>query len=305
MRNTKKSLFVLLLLIVSVLMTSCFDLNDDLNKGGITPPSDDSTQAYVDYNGGVPSFTVPDTITAYENYSPLDGLGRCGPAEACLGRELMPKEDEERDSLSSVNPSGWKQAKYPGVISGDYLYNRCHLIGFQLAGEQANKLNLITGTRYMNIEGMLPFENMVADYIRETDNHVMYRVTPVYADQYDLLASGVIIEALSLEDGGDGISFSIYAYNKQPGVVINYRDGSSYLSGEAPSTDTDDETDSTPDIIVINTSSKKFHLPTCSGATSMSDKNREEREYSEETLNSLLEEGYSPCGTCKPMKDAA
>lgn len=299
MRNIKKSLFLLLLLIISVFMTSCFGTNDKN-----TPPSDDSSLAYVDYNGGVPSFSIPDKIKAYEDYSELDGLGRCGRAEACLGRELMPGDDEERDSLSGVTPSGWKQAKYPGVVDGDYLYNRCHLIGFQLAGEQANKLNLITGTRYMNIEGMLPFENMVADYIKETGNHVMYRVTPVYADRYDLLASGVIMEGLSVEDGGDGISFCIYAYNKQPGVVINYRDGSSYLSGENPPTDAEEE-EAAPDIVVINTSSKKFHLPTCSGATSMSEKNREEREYSEETLNALLQEGYTPCGTCKPMKDAA
>ncbi len=183
-----------------------------------------SGQAYVVINDGQPEFTEEDmTVQAYEYYSPLDMLGRCGYAMACLGQELMPTE--ERGTIGQVKPSGWQTVKYD-FVDGKYLYNRCHLIGFQLAGENANEQNLITGTRYLNTEGMLPFENEVAQYIEDTANHVLYRVTPVY-DGSNLLARGVQIEALSVEDGGAGICFNIYCYNNQPGVVIDYRTGES------------------------------------------------------------------------------
>ena len=160
---------------------------------------------------------------AFESYAELDTLGRCGVAFASVGKELMPTED--RESISDVTPSGWK---YQGVsnnnrydfVDNGYIYNRCHLIGFQLTGENANEKNLITGTRYLNIRGMLPFEDMVADYVKETGNHVMYRVTPIFGE-YDLVASGVLIEGYSVEDEGDGICFCVYAYNVQPGVEIN------------------------------------------------------------------------------------
>lgn len=183
-----------------------------------------SGEAYIVINNNEPEFS-DDALTtdAYEFYSELDALNRCGYAMACIGQELMPTED--RGSIGQVKPTGWQTVKYD-FVDGKYLYNRCHLIGFQLTGENANERNLITGTRYLNVEGMLPFENMVADYIKETGNHVLYRVTPIF-DGNNLVARGVQMEALSVEDSGDGICFNIYAYNNQPGVVIDYSTGES------------------------------------------------------------------------------
>jgi len=181
-------------------------------------------KAYVSINNNVPFFTETDlTTTSYEKYSKLDSLGRCGVAIASVGKDLMPTE--ERGNIGSVKPTGWNTVKYKG-IDGNYLYNRCHLIGYQLSGENANEKNLITGTRYMNVEGMLPFENMVADYVKETNNHVLYRVTPMF-DGKNLLVSGVLIEAKSVEDNGKGIQFNVYCYNVQPGIEINYKTGAS------------------------------------------------------------------------------
>lgn len=186
-----------------------------------------SGSAYAVINGNVPLFDEADMTTgSYEYYSELDYLGRCGYVMACIGRDLMPIED--RESISHIKPSGWIQAQYD-FVDGQSLYNRCHLIGFQLTGENANERNLITGTRYMNTEGMLPFENMVADYIKETGNHVLYRVTPIY-DGDDLVASGVQMEAKSVEDDGEGICFHVYVYNNQPGVTIDYATGESWES---------------------------------------------------------------------------
>ena len=168
-----------------------------------------------------------DDITAVSNefYSELDSLGRCGYTMACIGEDLMPTQP--RESISQVKPTGWKQKKYD-FVDGESLYNRCHLIGFQLTGENANERNLITGTRYMNTEGMLPFENMVADYIKETGNHVLYRVTPIFQGD-ELVARGVQMEAFSVEDSGDGICFCVYIYNNQPGVTIDYATGHNWL----------------------------------------------------------------------------
>lgn len=186
-----------------------------------------SGNAYVEVNGNVPYFTQEDMTTdAYETYTPLDSLGRCGVAMSCIGEELMPTED--RGSIGQVKPSGWHTVKYD-FVDGKYLYNRCHLIGYQLTGENANRENLITGTRYLNVEGMLPFENMVADYIKETGNHVMYRVTPVFEGE-ELVARGVLMEAKSVEDNGDGILFCVYVYNNQPGVEIDYLTGQSKIA---------------------------------------------------------------------------
>ncbi len=183
-----------------------------------------SGEPYVEVNGNVPYFTEAEmTATSYETYAPLDALGRCGVATSCIGKELMPTE--ERGSIGQVKPSGWQTVKYD-FVDGKYLYNRCHLIGFQLTGENANKSNLITGTRYMNTEGMLPFENMVADYIKETGNHVLYRVTPVFQGN-ELVARGVLMEAKSVEDNGGGILFCVFVYNNQPGVEIDYLTGES------------------------------------------------------------------------------
>jgi len=181
--------------------------------------------AYAIINSNEPLFEEEDYVPeSFEFYSELDELGRCGYAMACIGKDLMPTE--ERESISHVKPSGWVQAEYD-IVDGKNLYNRCHLIGFQLTGENANKCNLITGTRYMNVEGMLPFENMIADYIKETGNHVLYRVTPVYEGD-NLVASGVVLEAVSVEDLGEELYFHVYVYNVQPGVIIDYATGESH-----------------------------------------------------------------------------
>lgn len=261
-------------------------------------------EPYVVINDNQPFFGEEEyTTEAFETYSALDGLGRCGTAYACVGEELMPAG--ERESISSVKPSGWINVEY----GGQYLYNRCHLIGFQLTGENANERNLITGTRYMNVEGMLPFENLVADYVKETSNHVLYRVTPLYEGD-NLVASGVQMEAMSVEDKGEGVCFNVYCYNVQPGVAIDYATGDSWLEGDVPARSGSDssavpeETSSgststaeQEQEYVLNTSSKKFHLPDCSGVTSMSPENRQD--YTG-TRQSLIDQGYSPCGTCKP-----
>ena len=184
--------------------------------------------AYVIINDNEPYFTEDDLTTeAFEEYAPLDMLGRCGSAYANICKEIMPTE--ERGAIGHVKPSGWQTVKYNGIVEGNYLYNRCHLIGFQLAGENANERNLITGTRYLNIDGMVDFENQVADYVKQTGNHVLYRVTPVF-EGTELVARGVQMEALSVEDNGEGIKFNVYCYNVQPGIDIDYSDGTSKLS---------------------------------------------------------------------------
>ena len=186
-----------------------------------------SGEPYVVIEDNQPLFDPEDlTAVSYEFYSELDDLGRCGYTMACIGKDLMPTED--RESISQVKPTGWKQQKYD-FVDGKSLYNRCHLIGFQLTGENANERNLITGTRYLNVEGMLPFENMVADYIKETGNHVIYRVTPIFQGD-ELVARGVQMEAFSVEDNGEGICFHVYVYNNQPGVTIDYATGQNWES---------------------------------------------------------------------------
>lgn len=187
---------------------------------------------YVYINNNKPNFIESDyTQESFENYSQLDSLGRCGVAYANISKEIMPTEDEERESISNITPTGWKNVKYENIVDGGYLYNRAHLIGWQLAGENANELNLITGTRYMNVEGMLPFENMVDDYLEEPanqNNHVLYRVTPIFEDS-NLVASGVQMEAYSVEDNGEGVCFNVYVYNVQPGIEIDYKTGESRI----------------------------------------------------------------------------
>lgn len=188
------------------------------------PQFDD--EPYIVINDNIPIFSDNElTELSFEYYSELDSLNRCGYAIACLGLDLMPTE--ERGSMGQIKPSGWQMVKYD-FIDGKYLYNRCHLIGYQLAGENANEKNLITGTRYLNVEGMLPFENMVTDYIKETGNHVLYRVTPVFY-QDELVARGVQMEAWSVEDAGEGICYNVYVYNAQPGIEIDYKTGNSDL----------------------------------------------------------------------------
>ena len=257
-----------------------------------------STQPYVTLNGNQPNFTEETvTTTSFEQYSPLDHLGRCGVAVACIGTDLMPTQ--ERGSIGQVKPSGWHTVKYD-IVDGKYLYNRCHLIGYQLSGENANECNLITGTRYMNVEGMLPFENMVADYVRETENHVMYRVTPYYEGD-NLLANGVQIEALSVEDGGEGIMFNVYVYNSQPGIEIDYATGESWLEDESDTQAPDAQTSAAPSetgaSYVLNTNTKVFHTPDCASAAQTSEKNRQTFTGSRDEL---MAQGYEPCGRCKP-----
>lgn len=187
--------------------------------------------AYVEINNNIPSFNESDyTTTPFETYSDLDNLGRCGIAYANICKEIMPTANEERQSISQIKPSGWQTVKYIDIVDGNYLYNRCHLIGYQLCNENANEKNLITGTRYMNVDGMLPFENLVDDYIEKNENnHVLYRVTPIFEDN-NLVASGVQMEAYSVEDNGKGICFNVYVYNVQPGITIDYATGNSSLA---------------------------------------------------------------------------
>jgi len=255
-----------------------------------------SGNPYTVLNNNIPNFTSAELTTkGYEKYSNLDSYGRCGVALASCGKEIMPGPDEERGSISSIKPSGWVQAKYDGV-SGGYLWNRCHLIGWQLSAENANKQNLITGTRYMNTEGMLPFENMVADYIKETNNHVAYRVTPIYEGS-NLVCSGVQIEAYSIEDKGDGICFNVYCYNVQPGITIYYSTGES--SGPPVEEKTEPPVvEDTPDdnaqsgnstMVWIPQSGSKYHSRAdCSNMNNPSQVTKEEAESM----------GYEPCKRC-------
>lgn len=242
-------------------------------------------EPYVVLGDNIPEFDQELIDTgSYEYYSELDLLGRCGAAVANLGLDLMPTED--RGSISHVYPSGWNQAEYE-FVDGKMLYNRCHLIGFQLAGENANEKNLITGTRYFNVEGMLPFEDQVAEYIHNTGNRVLYRVTPVYEGN-ELVARGVQMDAWSVEDGGEGVCFSVFVFNVQPGVTINYLTGESVPEGEELPSLKEEE-------YVVNKNSKKVHLASCSGAVSMKEENRWEFTG---TLAELMEMGYEACGNC-------
>lgn len=253
-----------------------------------------SGSPYVELDGNQPGFSLEERTTdSFETYSTLDALGRCGPAYACIGQDLMPTED--RESISSVRPTGWVQAEYD-FVEGGSLYNRCHLIGFQLTGENANEENLITGTRYMNVEGMLPFENMVADYIKETGNHVLYRAIPIFEGE-NLVASGVVMEALSVEDEGEGVCFHVYVYNVQPGVEIDYATGESWETGDSASSALESQAEEQEADYVLNTSSKKFHRPDCPSVDSMSEKNRQEYHG---TREELIAQGYEPCGSCNP-----
>ena len=272
-----------------------------------------SGKAYTSVNGNVPYFTAAElTTTSFETYSDLDTLGRCGVTYACIGQDLMPTK--ERGSIGMVKPTGWHTVRYDDLVDGKYLYNRCHLIGYQLTGENANTQNLITGTRYLNIEGMLPFENMVADYIQETNNHVLYRVTPIFEGN-NLLANGVLMEGYSMEDKGAGVSYCVFAYNVQPGIEIDYATGESKLADGAqqeeqktatvtptPSPEPEKQepvtgSEASQADYILNTNTKKFHYPTCSSVNDMKEKNKQEFFGTRDETIAL---GYSPCGRCKP-----
>lgn len=280
----KLNLFVILICLV-ISFTACTEQNVNAT--------------YTVLNNNIPEFSENEiTTTAFEEYSELDDLGRCGVAFACIGEEIMPTE--ERGAIGQIKPSGWQMAKYD-IVDGKYLYNRCHLIGYQLSGENANEKNLITGTRYMNVDGMLPFENKVADYIKETKNHVMYRVTPIFEGN-NLLAKGVQMEAFSVEDNGEGVSFNVFVNNIQPGIEINYLDGTSKLKSDNSSEkitkkEEKPENENSDTIYILNTNTMKFHNEGCSSAKDIKPKNKESFNG---TRTWLIDNGYSPCGICNP-----
>lgn len=254
----------------------------------------EDSPSVIDENGGEPSFTDEDTAYAkqhlgYESYSALDRYGRCGTATACLGPETMPAPHEERESISEIKPSGWDQAFYDSVQDGA-LWNRCHLIAWSLSSENANERNLVTGTRKMNSELMLPYEEEVARYIDRTGNHVLYRATPLFEDA-ELVCRGILLEAESLEDEGRGVSFAVFCANVQPGIAIDYDNGQSRETHSAQTAPAEAQD------YVLNTSSMRFHLPTCDSVADMSPKNRA---YVTESRDTLIEEGYEPCGNCQP-----
>lgn len=283
-----------------------------------------SGEPYTAVNNNEPYFTSDNLTTeAFENYSELDALGRCGVAYANVCLETMPTE--KRGSISEVKPTGWHSVKYDNV-DGKSLYNRCHLIGYQLTAENDNQQNLITGTRYLNVDGMLPFENMVADYVKETDNHVLYRVTPIFTGD-NLVADGVLMEGYSVEDEGEGICFCVYAYNVQPGITIDYATGDSWLSSEKGNSDSSSggnsavsqsaadksgtqqaavQTESVKETsapvstgteYILNTNTKKFHYPSCSSVKQMKASNKKEYTGSRDDL---IAQGYDPCKKCNP-----
>lgn len=274
---------------------------------------------YTEVNGNQPYFTEEELTTqSFETYSELDSLGRCGVAYANVGQDLMPTEP--RGEIGAVKPSGWHLVKYDNV-DGKYLYNRCHLIAYMLAAENANPQNLITGTRYLNVQGMLPFETKVCDYVKNTGNHVLYRVTPIF-DGDNLLADGVLMEAYSVEDAGEGISFCVFAYNVQPGIGIDYATGDNWAESSgtyqstaapvtvetlAPQPETDTAVQITPEspapqesqgiTYVLNTNTKKFHYPTCSSVDDMKEKNKQIYTGSRDEVINM---GYVPCKRCNP-----
>lgn len=260
---------------------------------------------YVEVNDNKPYFEVF-TDSYFEKYPDLDSLGRCGTVFEMLGPETMP--EVEREGIGMIKPSGWHTVKYPELISDLYLYNRCHLIGFQLCGKNADERNLITGTRYMNVEGMLRFEDKTASYIRQSGNHVLYRVTPVFEGS-DLVVRGVLMEALSVEDNGSGLSFCVFCYNVQPGIGINYSDGESWVIEEPVVTEPEV---AEPEVIereipvpeenvgqqyILNTNTKKFHYPYCNSVNQMKEKNK--REYTG-TRDEVISQGYAACKNCNP-----
>lgn len=245
-----------------------------------------SGEPYVTIHDNVPFFSEEELTTdSFETYSELDDLGRCGTAYANICEEIMPTE--KRGKIGMIKPSGWHTVKYTG-IDGNYLYNRCHLIGYQLSAENANEKNLITGTRYLNVTGMLPFENIVADYVNETGNHVLYRVTPIY-NQENLVADGVLMEAQSVEN--DDLAFCVYCYNVQPGIEIDYH------TGDSKSSETGQPSKTSENLYVLNRNTKKFHRPDCSSVQDIKPKNKQE--FSGNT-EALIQQGYSPCKNCNP-----
>ncbi len=310
MRSRKKEfrrvaclLLILLAVVNGAFISGCSSKQKNINSEQVTVDKTETPditslkyqgKAYTVINDNNPDFTEPDMTTdSFETYGELDELGRCTTAYANIGRDLMPTE--KRGTIGEVKPSGWQTVKYDNV-DGNYLYNRCHLIGYQLTGENANEKNLVTGTRYLNVEGMLPFENMVADYIKETDNHVLYRVTPVF-DGDNLVANGVQMEAKSVEDNGDGILFNVFCFNVQPGISIDYSNGNSHLDASVSESDPETSDSANIQTYILNTNTKKFHKESCSSAQNMKSSNRQEYTGKRQEL---IDKGYEPCSVCKP-----
>lgn len=266
-----------------------------------------SGEPYVELNDNVPTFTDEDKARGqFEEYGDLDSLGRCTGCFALVSTETLPSE--KRGRIGEVHPTGWHLVAYPDLINDRYLYNRCHLIGYQLTGQNANEKNLITGTRYLNVTGMLPFEDEVTEYVKNTGNTVLYRVTPVFEGD-ELVARGVTMEGYSVEDNGEGVCFNVYCYDVQPGISIDYATGDSWEDSSAnqeseaskkktteTKANTKDSDEAEADY-VLNTGSKKFHLPTCEGVDEIK-KNHKESYHGTRAV--LLEEGYEPCGECRP-----
>ena len=325
MRKMKTSLLVLLSVIGIVFAgTGLKDFNPLKNISNVTTYAETESKSsidiksipeysgtpYVVINGGKPSFSEKDKERV-EEYSELDKYGRCGTAFANVSKGLMPTKP--RESIRDVRPSGWHTVKYEKIIEDRYLYNRCHLIAYKLAGENANEKNLITGTRYFNVEGMLPFEDEVAGYVKATGNHVLYRVRPIFKGS-DLVARGVQMEAESVEDNGKGVSFNVYCYNVQPGIRINYKDGSSRPESrvvvnknklskknktDKPKKSKKAETDNGVKAgihYIANTNTKKFHISTCRCVKLMKAKNM----YRSDNREELIDSGYIPCKVCRP-----
>lgn len=346
MRKKQKQLLVIFSMMITLLFSGCgttnttingtdttkisTESNDIKNTEEITSNEEQSTSSFdfgsiQEYTGN-PYTVIHDNVPyfadeelsktdSFESYSDLDELGRCGVAYANVGQDLMPTE--KRGAIGSVKPTGWHTVKYD-CVDGKYLYNRCHLIGYQLTAENANEKNLVTGTRYLNVDGMLPFENMVADYVDETGNHVLYRVTPEFNGN-ELVCRGVLMEAKSVEDNGEGIEFCVYVYNVQPGVTINYETGDSCLgdsnsavtdilaAGGASNNDDASNSGSTDSDVtnsaaitetyIINENTHKFHKPSCSSVSKMSESNK--KEYTGDK-NKLISEGYEACKNCNP-----
>lgn len=300
MRKRNHYPIAVLLLLLTLLFGGCSYVQSGLDTEAIqenTQKSYESTDipayagnSFVILDGNKPSFSKKDRerTDAFETYSNLDKLGRCGVAYANICKELMPTE--ERGAIGMVKPTGWHTVKYDNV-EGKYLYNRCHLIGYQLAGENANEKNLITGTRYLNVTGMLKFEDRVADYVKATDHHVLYRVTPVFEGD-NLVATGLEMEAYSVEDCGKGVSFHVFVYNIQPGITIDYATGESWTDDSKTEENTEAE-----DGYVLNTNTHKFHKENCESVRNIAGSNKEVYTGNREDLINM---GYEPCKRCKP-----
>lgn len=308
-RKSKMHRFIqtLILVLLSVVLIACDSDNESIDlHNSIEETYKDSSfslseieefanNPYSIVNDNIPYFNEEDyTTQAFEKYSELDYLGRCGVAYANICIEIMPTK--ERGEIGMIKPSGWHTVKYD-IVDGKYLYNRCHLIGYQLSGENDNVNNLITGTRYMNVEGMLPFENMVDSYVENTNNHVLYRVTPMFEGE-NLLATGVLMEAWSVEDNGEGICFNVFVYNSQPGIIIDYSNGESKIDENYnQNEETTKLIDTAEEYYVINTNTKKFHKKDCESAKKINEGNKIIYYGSREEV---IKQGFAPCGNCKP-----